>query len=110
MGVYNFDDGGGIMSCPMCEGKKTIRSAEDKKKLITRVNKIKGQMEGISKMIEEDRYCSDILIQLSAIEKSVRSLSTVIFDNHMRSCVVEGIKQGDDSKVDEIIDLFRRFQ
>ena len=60
-------------------------------------------------MIEDDRYCKDILVQLSAIEKSVKSLASLIFDNHMHSCVVEGVKNGDETKIDEIVDLFRRF-
>ena len=56
------------MSC--CCEKKTIRSNEEKKKLISRINRIKGQINGISNMIDNDRYCDDILIQLSAIDKS----------------------------------------
>ena len=60
-------------------------------------------------MIENDRYCTDILIQLASIEKSIKSLASIILDNHMHSCVVKGIKEGDESKIDEVIELFRRF-
>ncbi len=95
------------MNC--CEDKLVIRSAEDKKNLINRINRISGQVDGVKKMIENDRYCTDILIQLASIEKSIKSLSSIIFDNHMHSCVLKGIKEGDESKIDEIIDLFRRF-
>ena len=66
-------------------------------------------MDGVKKMIENDRYCPDILIQLASIEKSIKSLSSIILDNHMHSCVIKGIKEGDESKIDEVIDLFRRF-
>ena len=82
---------------------------EDKKNLVNRINRISGQVDGVKKMIENDRYCTDILIQLASIEKSIKSLASIILDNHMHSCVVKGIKEGDESKIDEVIELFRRF-
>ncbi len=107
MGVY----GGKIMACEMCENKKlTERSDDSKKKLISRINKLTGQMNGIKKMIEDDRYCDDILIQLSAIDKSIKSLANVILDEHVHSCLIENIQKGNVEVVDEIVDLFRRFQ
>ena len=92
-----------------CDENKVIRSEEDKKNLINRISRISGQVDGVKKMIENDRYCPDILIQLASIEKSIKSLSSIILDNHMHSCVIKGIKEGDESKIDEVIDLFRRF-
>lgn len=89
--------------------KKTKRSDEDKNKLVTRINKLIGQMNGIKKMIEDDRYCDDILIQLSAIDKSIKSLANVILDNHMHTCLIENIENGNEV-INEIIDLFKRFQ
>ncbi len=97
------------MACKNCNENKTIRSEEDKKKLISRLNRISGQIEGIKKMVDDDRYCADILIQLSAADKAIKSLASIVLDNHMHSCVVNSIKEGDSSKVDEIVDLFRRF-
>ena len=61
-------------------------------------------------MIEDDRYCDDILIQLSAIDKSIKSLANVILDEHVHSCLIENIQKGNVEVVDEIVDLFRRFQ
>ncbi len=90
--------------------KKTKRSDEDKNKLVTRINKLIGQMNGIKKMIENDRYCDDILIQLSAIDKSIKSLANVILDNHMHTCLIENIENGNYEVINEIIDLFKRFQ
>ena len=69
-----------------------------------------GQMNGIKKMIEDDRYCDDILIQLSAIDKSIKSLANVILDNHMHTCLIENIENGNYEVINEIIDLFKRFQ
>lgn len=90
--------------------KKTKRSDEDKNKLVTRINKLIGQMNGIKKMIEDDRYCDDILIQLSAIDKSIKSLANVILDNHMHTYLIENIENGNYEVINEIIDLFKRFQ
>ena len=56
--------------CKNCSGKKTVRTKEEKKIVTDRLNRIEGQIKGIKRMIEEDRYCDDILIQLSAIDKA----------------------------------------
>ena len=96
------------MSCKECN-KKTQRDDELKKTLTSRVNRIVGQMNGINKMIEEDSYCADILIQLSAIDKSIKSLSNIILSNHMKHCVINAKEEEKCEKVDEVIDLIRRF-
>lgn len=90
--------------------KIKVRSEEEKKNLIVRMNKIIGQMNGVSKMIQEDRYCDDILIQLSAIDKSIKSLANLLLDSHMHSCLIENIQKGNYEVVDEIVELFKRFQ
>lgn len=95
------------MNC--CE-KKTMRSDDDKKSLIHRLNRLEGQIRGIVKMVEEDRYCEDILIQLSAIDKAVKSTANLLLEKHMKSCVKENIMNGNDAVLDEIVDLFKRFQ
>ena len=98
------------MSCEMCSTKTKHRSEEEKKNLITRINRVSGQLNGIKTMILEDRYCEDVLIQLSAVEKSVRAIANIMLDNHMHSCLIEHIEKGDYSIIDEISDLIRRFQ
>ena len=95
------------MNC--CE-KKTMRSDDDKKSLIHRLNRLEGQIRGIVKMVEEDRYCDDMLIQLSAIDKAVKSTANLLLEKHMKSCVKENIMNGNDAVLDEIVDLFKRFQ
>lgn len=92
------------------EEKKTYRSLEDKKMLINRLNRLEGQIRGIANMIEDDRYCDEILIQLSAIDKSIKSFANVMLDKHIKTCVKENILIGNDDVLDEIIDLFKRFQ
>ena len=101
--------GGALADCE-CRYKKQARSGEEKKQLSNRINRIVGQMTGIGKMVDEDRYCDDILIQLSAIDKAIKSLANVILDTHIHTCMVEEIQNGNTAVVDEIVDLFRRFQ
>lgn len=93
-----------------CNCKTKVRTEEEKKKLISRINIISGQMNGIKKMIEENRYCDDILIQLSAIDKSIKSLANLILENHMNTCLVEDIKKGNYDIINQIVDLFKKFQ
>lgn len=97
------------MACDACMKKDTKRSDEDKKKLNIRINKIIGQLNGVKEMINEDRYCEDVLIQLLAIEKGVRALSNIILDEHMHSCLISHIERGDYGIIDEISDLIKRF-
>ena len=97
------------MSCPNCEIKKE-RTEEEKKNLKTRINRIVGQLNGISKMIDENRYCDDILIQLSAVDKSVKALANSVLDNHMHSCLIEKINNKEYDIIDDIINLVKRFQ
>ncbi len=93
-----------------CCNKIKVRSEEEKKLLTTRMNKVIGQMNGIKKMIQEDRYCDDILIQLSAAEKAIRSVSNLLLESHMHSCLIENIENGNYDIVDDVIDLIKRFQ
>lgn len=90
--------------------KATPRCCENKKKLVNRCNRITGQMSGVKAMIEEDRYCEDILIQLAAISNSVKSLAIEILDDHMNSCMVENIKAGNTDVVQSVIELIKRYR
>lgn len=92
-----------------CCGKKTHRSNEEKKIINNRISRIEGQLKGIKRMIEEDSYCNDILVQLSAIENSVKSLSNHILENHLYSCVTRDLEDGKLDIVDELVGLFKKF-
>ena len=92
-----------------CCNRKTERNPEDKKLIINRLNRISGQINGITKMIENDAYCNDVLIQLSAVKNSVKSLSTHILENHLYTCVASDLENGDFDSIDELISLFKRF-
>ena len=92
-----------------CCNKKTKRSEQEKKLIINRLNRIGGQISGITKMIENDAYCNDVLVQLSAVKNSIKSLSTHILENHLCMCVARDLENGELDSIDELISLFKRF-
>lgn len=109
--------GGGIIHLEMssmntryehCQ-KSKHRTEEEKKHLITRLKTIEGQVRGISQMIESDRYCDDVLIQISAVTKSLKSLGNEILKSHLSTCVVEDIKDNQLEIIDEVMELIKRF-
>ena len=97
-------------NCKLCIDctKSSHRDEETKKKLNKRLKTIEGQIRGVQNMINEDKYCNDILIQLLAINKSIKSVSNEIFKNHLSTCVVRDIKNNDSKIIDEVMELIRR--
>ena len=95
------------MGC-CCEEKKTYRSEEEKKKLITRLNRIEGQIRGIKKMIEDDSYCIDILTQCSAAQSAFSSFSRELLSTHISGCFVRGVKEGDDKVIEELSSVLEK--
>ena len=93
----------------MAEHKHTPRSDELKRSLTRRLNRAIGQLGGVRTMIEEDRYCGDVLTQLAAAESAVRAVSREVLRDHMETCVVERVQAGDTEVVDEVCDLLRKF-
>ena len=91
-----------------CCKKTKVRNEEDKKQIICHLNRIKGQIEGITNMVNEDRYCDDIITQLKAVSKSTDSLANKLLENHMKTCMVEDIKNGNLETIDEVLKLIRR--
>ena len=92
-----------------CHKRKTVRSEVEKKIITNRINRISGQLTAINKMVQNDEYCNDILIQLSAIENSVKSLSNHILENHIYSCVADDLEKGNMEVIDELVRLFKKF-
>lgn len=89
--------------------KSTPRSEELKRDVIRRLNRAMGQLGGIRAMIEEDRYCGDVLTQLAAVESAVRAVSREIMRDHLETCVVERVQAGDTEVIDEVMGLFKKF-
>ena len=84
--------------CSECDRKK-VRDEKEYKDLIHRLSRIEGQVRGIR---ESDRYCVDILTQVSAIQSALNSFNKVLLSSHIKSCVVEDIRQGKEGAVDEL--------
>lgn len=89
--------------------KKTMRSDAEKKIITNRINRISGQLTGINKMIQNDAYCNDVLMQLSAVENSVKSLANHILENHIYTCVSRDMEEGNIEIIDELVYLFKKF-
>ena len=73
-----------------------------------RLNRIIGQLGGVKAMIDDNRYCGDVLVQLAAVDAAVKSVSRLVLQNHLETCVVEQIQQGNTEIVDEVMGLFKR--
>lgn len=89
--------------------RKTHRGMKDIELINNRLNRIDGQIRGIKKMVNDDVYCNDVLIQLAAVEKAVRNLSNIILEDHLYSCITDDLEDGKLESIDEIVSLFKRF-
>ena len=89
--------------CPHCSGKHKDRDEKEKKDLMNRLKRIEGQVRGVEGMLESDAYCTDILIQVSAISSALNSFNKVLLANHMRTCVADNIREGNDEIIDELV-------
>ena len=90
--------------------RKQHRSQEEIKDCSKRLNRIEGQIKGINKMIQEDRHCDDILIQLAAVNNAIKSLGEELLLHHMKTCMVTDIKNNNLDTIDEVLYLFRRLK
>ncbi|MBQ9862629.1 MAG: metal-sensing transcriptional repressor [Lachnospiraceae bacterium] len=89
--------------CPYCSGKKKERDDKEYKDLYNRLKRIEGQVRGVEGMLENDAYCTDILMQVSAITSALNSFNKALLANHMKTCVVENIKNGNEEVIDELV-------
>ena len=91
-----------------CCHKTKHRSDEEYKALINRLSRIEGQVRGIRKMVETDAYCVDILTQVSAIQAALNAFNRELLANHIRTCVIDDIKNGKDETVDELVQTLQK--
>ena len=89
--------------CPGCCHKTKERSEKEYKDLLNRLSRIEGQVRGIRRMVENDAYCPDILVQVSAVNAALNSFNKVLLANHIRTCVADDIREGKDATVDELV-------
>lgn len=86
-----------------CCHKTKERSAREYRDLQNRLSRIEGQVRGIRKMVENDAYCTDILIQVSAVNAALNSFNKVLLANHIRTCVADDIREGKEETIDELV-------
>jgi len=101
----NDPDGNGCGGCSheTAEGRKSHHSEQVKQNMITRLNRIEGQIRGIKRMIERDTYCDDVLNQIAAVQSALNSVSKLLLEGHMKSCVIERIQAGEHEVIDELL-------
>lgn len=92
-----------VDTMPEGSARRTQRSSIEKKALISRCNRIEGQIRGIRGMIEEDVWCDDIIQQITAAGSALDALSRVMLERHMKSCLVSSIRSGDESVMEELL-------
>ena len=93
---------------PCCCHKKKERSEKEYKDLIHRLNRIEGQIRGIQKMLENDAYCNDILVQSSAVSAAMNAFNKELLSSHIHSCVVRDIQEGKTEVVDELMNTLQK--
>ena len=89
--------------CPSCIHKTKERSEQERRNMLNSLSRIEGQVRGIRKMVENDVYCPDILIQVSAVNAALNSFNKVLLAEHIRSCVAEDIREGKEETIDELV-------
>lgn len=89
--------------CENCEQKSKERSGKEYKDMINRLSRIEGQVRGIKGMVEKNAYCTDILVQVAAVNAALNSFNRVLLANHIKTCVTQDIKDGKEETVDELI-------
>ncbi|HIU25264.1 MAG TPA: metal-sensing transcriptional repressor [Candidatus Copromorpha excrementigallinarum] len=90
--------------------KAMPRSEEELRQLQNRLSRITGQLNGIGRMLEENRYCGDVLMQVAAVEKALQALGYMILQSHMETCMVEEIEKGNTEVIDEVVGLIKNLK
>lgn len=93
--------------CKDC-GKQTVRQPQEAQKLLNRLSRIEGQVRGIRGMVEENAYCTDILIQVSAVTAALNAFNKALLESHIRGCVTRDIRAGDGQTVDELVAVLHK--
>ena len=91
-----------------CCHKTKHRSPQERKQLTNRLSRIEGQVRGLRDMLQADAYCPDILVQVSAVSAALNSFSKELLATHIRTCVADGIRQGDDAVIDELVTTLQK--
>ena len=91
-----------------CCHKTTERSEKEYKSLMNRLSRIEGQIRGIKGLVERDAYCTDILVQVAAVNAALNSFNKVLLANHIKTCVTNDIREGREETVDELVTVLQK--
>ena len=94
-------------NCCGCQ-KKKHREDKEYRDLLNRLSRIEGQVRGIKGMIEQDAYCTDVLVQVAAARAALNSFNKVLLESHIKTCVADNIQQGNLEVVDELVDTLQK--
>jgi CsoR family transcriptional regulator, copper-sensing transcriptional repressor len=97
-----------IPACHVNSSRNSHHSDKTKQNLITRLNRVEGQIRGIKGLIERDTYCDDVITQIAATNAALNSVAKILLEGHLKSCVVERIQSGDDEVIDELLTTIQR--
>ena len=86
-----------------CSGRTKLRTEDELRSLLHRLNRIEGQVRGIRGMVENDAYCPDILVQSAAVNAAINAFNKELLASHIRSCVAHDIREGHDEVIDELV-------
>ena len=103
-------DSQGTQKACCCHHKATPRSVQMQEDLQKRLNRVIGQLNGVKTMIDDNRYCGDILVQLSAAESALSAFGYEILSDHFKTCVVENVKDGNTAILDEAVELIKKLK
>ena len=95
-------------TCTHCRERKKKRTPEEQKDLLKRLRLAEGQIRGIQNMVENDAYCPDILIQVSAVTAALNSFNRQLLACHIRSCVSEDIRSGNEEAIDGFVGMLQK--
>ena len=95
-------------ACPGCSHKTKERSEKEANELLIGLRRIEGQVRGIRKMVENEAYCTDILVQVSAVNAALNSFNKVLLANHIRTCVADDIRSGKEETIDELVTTLQK--
>ncbi|NCT39903.1 metal-sensing transcriptional repressor [Bacillus sp. EB93] len=109
MNLDGLDNIGEINSCCSSESKRKSHHSDNvKNNLVTRLNRVEGQIRGIKGLIEKDTYCDDVITQIAATQSALNSVARILLEGHLKSCVLERIQEGDTEVLDEVLVTFQK--
>lgn len=91
-----------------CCHKTKERTDEEVKKLLNRLSRIEGQVRGVKGMVEKNAYCPDIMVQVAAINAALNAFNRQLMSEHIRTCVADGVRNGDDEKIEELVGTLQK--